>query len=138
MKGQVSIELFFALSVFILTLFWLNNLVSVYKTNSSPLVLQASAVSSKVALASDAACALNEEVSVSLDCLSSQGGLVPYRLSFSSFQANVSSSFGSAASVTSFCGFAPGFADVSCGSNRVICLKRVGDLVSFSEGGCVP
>ena len=138
MKGQVSIELFFAFSVFILILFWFNNLVGVYRGNASPLVVQASAVSSRVVSLADAACALREEVSVALGCLVSEKGLVPYRLSFASSQANVSSTFGSVASTSSFCDFAPGFVDVSCGSDRVFCFRRVGDLVSFSDGGCVP
>ncbi len=138
MRAQVSIELFFVFSAFILVLLWLNNFVSVVRSDDTALREQARAFSAKVASAADSSCVLDTEVTVSLGCLISEKGLVPYRVTLSGGQASVSSVFGVVSSNSSFCDFTPGFVDVTCPGQAQVCMRKSNASAQFSLGGCLP
>lgn len=154
MRAQVSIELFFVFLIFAIVLLWTSNSAGLLKANPSPLVTQAAAVASQVALLADAACGLNQSISAELNCIVAQpptgnpsprpapgdAMLTPYRVRLSGAEVAIDALFSINAPVSrpaALCDFAPANIDVSCPS-KAICLKRSGNLVQATEGGCTP
>ncbi|MBI4360901.1 hypothetical protein HY572_03980 [Candidatus Micrarchaeota archaeon] len=121
MRGQVSLEIFFSVSLFVLLLFWLNHFVGVAAeaTNSDRAVF---ATAFSLAHAADAACRLNLSVNLPSPCLADAGPLV---LSVGQGTLNLNG-----VGVSTACQFQPGqFVVPGCGKR--LCVQ------SLDAGGAV-
>lgn len=75
MRGQVSLEIFFSVSLFVLLLFWLNHFVAV-AAEASASSRPTSVAAFSLARVADAACRLNASVNVPAPCLPEDGSVV--------------------------------------------------------------
>lgn len=77
--GQVSIELFVAMSLFIVVLVWVNNYSSEYVTSigTAANYQQTNAIATSVASVYNYGCAYNESITFMLPCATNEGSMVP-------------------------------------------------------------
>ena len=138
MRGQASIELFFAMTLFVLVVFWLNYFYGLAASSGVSELRGQRVLAESLASAASDACASGVAVSVALPCLvspSRQDLKLQYAVSFGGTEATVSSALG-AASAGALCRLSGPSVAAACG-NTVLCLAPLADSeVKASEGAC--
>jgi uncharacterized protein (UPF0333 family) len=129
MRAQVSLELFFAISLFLLVLFWLNHFMgsAVESTQALHTRLLLSSVES-FSDAADAACLLSANVSIPVPCVGPNGALL------SVFGKTIGLN---AVNTSSSCVFEPAAFPVYC--EQVVCVQsgKMGTFLMLGACGGV-
>ncbi|MEM0475342.1 MAG: hypothetical protein QW343_00940 [Candidatus Norongarragalinales archaeon] len=79
-KAQIAIELFLAMTLFLLALYWTSYFVSTVRESKAVLVGEENLALASLVQAANAACAVNTSITLSLPCLWREAKTVNYSL----------------------------------------------------------
>ncbi len=141
LRGQLSIELFLALALFLVVIVWTANYVNSFAASSSQATasVQAQAIASASVHALDAACAWGTNVTFHLPCAVEAGNytLVNITLAQGGWVRAWIPAFNATANRTIAC---PGVGGVvyRCEGERgpTACANKTGSMVGLQIGGC--
>lgn len=126
MRAQASLELFFAISLFLLVLFWMNHFLgTAAESSEAQRMRMLFSQAESFAQAAGASCLLSANVSVPAPCTGSGGAF----LSVSGSTVTLSG-----ASVQSRCAFAPASLPLACDS--FVCVRPGAAGAILTPGEC--
>lgn len=139
MRAQVSIELFLALSLFVLVLYWFSNQAGFAASVAGEIALkeETASVSKQVARLVGLACTRGQALEFSLPALTDGSSEVDYYLNFSS-NAVLAFTDGYSPPAYAIAYAACGVDDALINGGKAICINasNAGGLVKVTEGSC--
>jgi len=133
MRGQIVIELFFAITVFFLVITWLSNYATTVYADPTAVYLQQKSVATQFATLANRACASDVNISFNLPCISAGNQSLSYQVvGMGTPAVTVRSRFINASAETT-CEVA-GFVDQACG--KAACITKDDNATGIGEGAC--
>jgi len=133
MRGQIVIELFFAVTVFFLIITWLSNYATTLYADPTAVYLQEKSVAAQFASLANTACAADVNITFSLPCISEGNQSLSYQLiGVGTPEITARSRFSNATAPT-VCN-AAAFIETACGT--AVCIKKDGDVARIDIGAC--